>query len=64
MLLIASKLLEPDGADDVVFCYSELGCSLSNELDSSSIRNCCLGQGQSFAPSDETCVPCVGKNNQ
>ena len=58
------KRLVPDSANDTVSCYSGLGCSPSNALGTMSIRDCCLGQGRSFARLDQVCKPCVGKYNQ
>lgn len=57
------KPLEAESADDIVVCYSGLECSFDDILTIASIRNCCLGQGQSYVVlGGEFCTNCVGKN--
>ena len=49
-----------------VRCFTDLDCRLSNEIESMSLRDCCVSDPRGTAynePGTEICGICVGKDN-
>ena len=61
---VAVGASEPSNAASEVRCFKALGCSLNDEIEFQSIRDCCVNdpQGYSYAfIGSEVCTPCIGK---